>query len=79
MKDWEDLYLKAVELAGYLRANVDKFHEDVELEMTIFKGFLKELEEMKIKKEALGTFTPLMADHMLREETYYLKKIELVS
>lgn len=85
MKDWEDFYLKAVELAGYLRANVDKFpaldkfHEDIELEMTIFKVFLKELEEMRIKKEALGTFTPLMADHMLREETYYLKKIELVS
>lgn len=85
MKEWEDFYLKAVELAGYLRANVDKFpaldkfHEDIELEMTIFKGFLKELEEMKIKKEALGTFTPLMADHMLREETYYLNKIEQVS
>jgi hypothetical protein len=81
MKDWEDFYLKAVELAGFLRANVerfpalDKFHEDIELEMVIFKVFLKELEEMRIKKEALGTFTPLMADHMAREETYYLQKI----
>ncbi|TQR15098.1 DUF2935 domain-containing protein [Psychrobacillus lasiicapitis] len=84
MKEWEDFYLKAVELAGYLRANVDKFpaldkfHQDIELEMTIFKVFLMELEEMRIKKEALGTFTPLMADHMAREETYYLRKIELV-
>lgn len=84
MKEWEDFYLKAVELAGYLRANVDKFpaldkfHKDIELEMTIFKVFLRELEEMRIKKEALGTFTPLMADHMAREETYYLRKIELV-
>lgn len=84
MKEWEDFYLKAVELAGYLRANVDKFpaldkfHQDIELEMTIFKVFLRELEEMRIKKEALGTFTPLMADHMAREETYYLRKIELV-
>lgn len=81
----QDFYLKAVELAGYLRANVekfpalDKFHDDIGLEMTIFKGYLKELEEMRIKKEALGTFTPIMADHMLREGTYYLKKIELVS
>jgi len=58
---------------------LDKFHKDIELEMTIFKVFLKELEEMRINKEALGTFTPLMADHMAREETYYLKKIELVS
>ncbi|WP_318837545.1 DUF2935 domain-containing protein [Psychrobacillus glaciei] len=45
--------------------------------MAIIKVFLKELEEMKIKKEALGTFTPLMADHMVREETYYFKKISL--
>lgn len=85
MKEWEDFYLKAVELAGFLRANVDKFpaldkfHDDIELEMTIFKEFLRELEEMKLKKEVLGTFTPLMADHMTREETYYLRKIELVS
>ncbi|MFJ5769388.1 DUF2935 domain-containing protein [Psychrobacillus sp. NPDC093180] len=84
MKEWEDFYLKAIELAGYLRANVDKFpaldkfHQGIELEMTIFKVFLRELEEMRIKKEALGTFTPLMADHMAREETYYLRKIELV-
>lgn len=82
MKDWEDFYLKAVELAGYLRTNVhkfpalDKFHHDIELEMIIFKAFLRELEEMRIKKETLGTFTPLMADHMAREETYYLKKLE---
>lgn len=85
MKDWEDFYLKAVELAGFLRANVekfpalDKFHDDIELEMTIFKEFLRELEEMKLKKEALGTFTSLMADHMAREETYYLKQLELVT
>lgn len=57
---------------------LDKFHDDVELEMTIFKEFLRELEEMKLKKEALGTFTPHMTDHMAREETYYLRKIELV-
>ncbi|KQL37588.1 MULTISPECIES: DUF2935 domain-containing protein [Bacillaceae] len=81
MKEWEDFYLKAVEFAGYLRTNIekfpalDKFHDDVELEMKIFKMFLKELEEMRIKKEALGTFTPLMADHMAREETYYLTKL----
>lgn len=79
--DWQCFYLKAVELAGYLRTNVldfpalTKFHMDVHLEMTIFKAFLRELEEMEIKKETLGTFSPLMADHMAREECYYLKKL----
>lgn len=80
-KEWEDFYLKAVELAGYLRTNIlefpalTKFHLDVHLEMTLFKAFLRELEEMEIKKETLGTLSPLMADHMAREECYYLKKL----
>ncbi|WP_369802900.1 DUF2935 domain-containing protein [Sporosarcina sp. P20a] len=32
-------------------------------------------EEMDLKKETLGTLTPLMADHMAREEIYYLMKL----
>lgn len=81
MKDWEEFYLKAIELAGYLRTNVQrfpalsKFHQDVELEMAMFRKFLQELEELRLTKEALGTLTPLMADHMGREECYYLTKL----
>ena len=81
MEGWEDFYLKAIELAGYLRANVthfpalSKFHKDIELEMIIFKMFLRELEEMELNKETLGVFTALMADHMAREECYYLIKL----
>lgn len=81
MKEWEAFYLKAIEMAGYLRTNImqfpalSKFHQDINLEMTIFKAFLKELEEMDLKKETLGTLTPLMADHMAREEIYYLMKL----
>ncbi|WP_228551147.1 DUF2935 domain-containing protein [Sporosarcina cascadiensis] len=80
-KEWEAFYLKAIEMAGFLRTNImkfpalNKFHNDINLEMTIFKMFLKELEEMELKKETLGTLTPLMADHMAREETYYLMKL----
>lgn len=80
-KDWEAFYLKAVEMTGFLRTNIakfpalDKFHDDVYLEMTIFKTFLNELEEMGLKKETLGALTPLMADHMAREECYYLMKL----
>jgi hypothetical protein len=80
-KDWEAYYLKAVEMAGYLRANVmkfpalEKFHKDIDLEMKLFKVFLNELEAMGLTKEVLGTLTPLMADHMAREETYYLLKL----
>ncbi|WP_369823871.1 DUF2935 domain-containing protein [Sporosarcina sp. P34] len=80
-KEWEAFYLKAIEMAGYVRTNLmefpalNRFHQDINLEMTIFKAFLKELEEMDLKKETLGTLTPLMADHMAREEIYYLTKL----
>ncbi|WP_077303111.1 DUF2935 domain-containing protein [Virgibacillus pantothenticus] len=80
-KHFDQFYLKAVELTGYLRANVqtfpalNRFTDDVELEMELFKTFLNELEEMELSAEVLGTFTASMADHMAREERYYLMKL----
>jgi hypothetical protein len=80
-QDFAHFYLKAIELTGYLRANVHafpalaRFNSDVELELTIFKQFLHELEELALSKQLLGVFTPLMADHMAREECYYLWKL----
>lgn len=70
-----------MELTGYLRSNVknfpalNKFNNDVEIEIELFKTFLKELEELELSAEVLGTFTASMADHMLREEQYYLMKL----
>ncbi|NOU98709.1 DUF2935 domain-containing protein [Paenibacillus planticolens] len=78
---FRDFYLKAVELAGYLRTNLNqfpalaRFNKDVEVEMILFRQFLKELEELGIGREALGVLQPLMADHMAREECYYLIKL----
>lgn len=80
-KDFEAFYLKAVELTGFLRTNLstfpalEKFNNDVQLEMKLFMGFIHEIEELRLSKEALGTFAPLMADHMMREECYYLTKL----
>lgn len=80
-KHFDQFYLKAVELTGYLRANVKtfpalkRFNNDVEIEMELFKTFLNELEEMELSAEVLGTFTASMADHMAREEHYYLMKL----
>jgi hypothetical protein len=82
---FEEFYLKSVELAGYLRTNLDKFpalkrfNHDVELEMHLFTNFLNELEEMEINVELLSTLTPLIPDHMAREECYYLHKLAEVS
>ncbi|ETI70485.1 DUF2935 domain-containing protein [Neobacillus vireti] len=80
-KNFEGFYLKAVELAGYLRTNLttfpalSKMNVDAHLEIKLFQNFLKELEELELSNQALGTFAPLMADHMLREECYYLMKL----
>ena len=77
-KHFEDFYLKAVEMAGYLRTQLitfpalEKMNVDVNLEMKLFNHFLHELE---LSAQALGTFPPLMADHMSREECYYLTKL----
>jgi hypothetical protein len=84
-KTFEGFYLKSVELAGYLRTNLDKFpalrrfNHDIELEMQLFTNFLNELEEMEIGVELLSTLTPLIPDHMAREECYYLHKLAEVS
>ena len=80
-KHFEEFYLKAVELTGYLRTNIQKFpalnrfNNEVEVEMGLFKAFLNELEEMELSAEVLGVFSASMADHMAREEQYYLMKL----
>ncbi|MCK0472769.1 DUF2935 domain-containing protein [Halalkalibacter sp. APA_J-10(15)] len=80
-KEFEEFYLKAVELKGFLRTNLstfpalDRFNHDVALEMHLFQSFVDEIEELELSKQALGTFAPLMADHMMREQCYYLIKL----
>jgi hypothetical protein len=80
-KHFEAFYFKAVELAGYLRTNLTSFpaltkmNSDTQLEIKLFQNFLQEIEELRLSHQALGTFAPLMADHMYREECYYLMKL----
>lgn len=84
-KHFEDFYIKAVELAGYTRTGLrnfpalNRFNKQVELEMVLFMQFLKELEELGLTREMLGVLMPLFADHMAREECYYLTKLSWVS
>jgi len=74
-------FLKAVEMAGYLRTSLRdfpafrQFHADVDLEMKLFMRFLQEIEELQIGPKLLDRIHPLMPDHMFREECYYLTKL----
>jgi hypothetical protein len=78
---FEQLYLKSVELAGYMRTELKEFpafrrlHKEIDMEMKLFVGFLKELEELELSDEVLDRISPLMPDHMMREECYYLTKL----
>jgi hypothetical protein len=84
-KHFGDFYHKAIELAGYLRTHLDRFpslnrlNHQVELEISLFREFLLELEEMEMNHVTLGTLSPLMADHMAREACYYLTTLSHVS
>ncbi|WP_243428256.1 DUF2935 domain-containing protein [Clostridium rhizosphaerae] len=84
-KHFDALHMKAMEFAGYMRTNLSKFpalsrlNKQAELEMLLFMNFLKELEDLRLDKEALGIIQPLMLDHMFREECYYLTKLSQVS
>lgn len=78
---FNEFYLKAIELSGYtrtMRANfpaLAKFHNDVNMEMSIFMAFLTELETIDLSAELLSRLNPLVPDHMYREECYYLSKL----
>jgi hypothetical protein len=82
---FDAFYIKATELAGFLRSNLDqfpalsRFNQEVELEIKLFTRFLNEIEELELDDRLLGTLMPLMPDHMAREECYYLIKLSQVS
>lgn len=78
---FQSLYLKAMELAGYMRTSlVDfpalrRFNQEANTVMLLFMKFLSEVEELTADKELLSTLTELIPDHMYREECYYLYKL----
>jgi len=80
-KHFQQLYLKSIEMAGYMRTHLKDFpafrrlHKEVDMEMKLFVGFLNELEQMQLSAESLDRISPLMPDHMMREECYYLTKL----
>lgn len=83
--DFHDLHMKADEFNGYTRANLMDFpalkrlNHQVEMKIISFMRFLQDIEELRLTKKAVGTLQPLMADHMYREECYYLYHLSKVS
>lgn len=81
MQRFEKFYIKAVEMAGFMRTCLshfpafERFNKQVEGEISLFKEFLEMLEELEKSNKVLGSLTPLVLDHMAREECYYLIKL----
>lgn len=84
-KIFTDLYLRVIEYKGYTRTHIYDFpalrrlNDNADGIMTSFKKFLKGLELAILENKVLGTIYPLMTDHMIREECYYLTKLSMVS
>jgi hypothetical protein len=80
---FQDLYLKALVMNGYLRAELESFpsltrlNEQAATAILGFTELLDTLRDQRIDHKVLGTLMPLMADHMSREECYYLWKLSL--
>lgn len=84
-KNFDNLYLKAVEMQGYMRTgllqfpSLDKLTEEAYSDMSAFKEYLQELFSLVKDKKILSAIMPLILDHMYREECYYLTKLSMVS
>lgn len=84
-KMFADMYLRAIEYNGYTRTGICEFPAlrkldmDADETMSCFKMFLEEIKKGVIEKKVLGTLSPLMADHMSREECYYLTKLSMAA
>lgn len=86
IKEFDSLFKKAYEIYQlYERSELDngalnQFNIDVEMSLTDFINFLESLE--KLRKDcrifATGTFSPLIPNHMIREEKYYLYRIQIL-
>ncbi len=80
-KEFTDLYMKSVQVGGYLRTGLNCFpalerlNDQAEKIMLHFKEMLEAVLVMLLDNRLLGTLMPLMADHMAREECYYLLKL----
>lgn len=76
-----DLLFKSTIMNGYIRTQLnnfpalDRLNKEVETIITLFKDFLAEIRDQRINGQILGNLFPLMADHMAREECYYLWKL----
>ena len=82
---FQDLFLKSYNFSSYQKTAhesfpvLDNLNQQVIITLTGFTEFLDKLRDQRMDKKVLGTLMPLMADHMSREECYYLWKLSMTA
>ena len=81
-KDFEGLFFKAYELKGMLDPEypdipaVVYMNEQAVEKTTCFVQYLARIKNLVEEKKVLSVIEPLVPDHMMREEAYYLSKLK---
>lgn len=81
-KVFDNLFIKAIELGQMLErtfldnGSLDWLNTEVEKKIKEFICFLDKVRQLREQCKALGTLKPLIPDHMIREEKYYLASIQ---
>jgi hypothetical protein len=80
-KDFNSLSMKTQELEKMLERTglndgaLARLDEEAKAKITDFIAYLDKIKDLSLSCKVLGTLKPLIPDHMMREENYYLYKI----
>ncbi|MDD3173798.1 MAG: DUF2935 domain-containing protein [Herbinix sp.] len=78
---FQDLNIKSLMMNGYLRTGLSDFpslerlNNEALIAINGFNEFLGTIRDKRMDGKILGSLMPLMADHMSREECYYILKL----
>ncbi|KNF08974.1 hypothetical protein CLPU_4c00200 [Gottschalkia purinilytica] len=81
-KTFNNLFIKARELGQMLErtclknGSLEWLNKEVEIEINNFICFLDKIRMLREECKLLGTLKPLIPDHMIREEKYYLYNVK---
>lgn len=81
-KIFNNLYLKGKELGqmlertGLTDGSLEELNCEIEKKMDMFICFLEKLEKLREQCRVLGIFKPLVPNHMIREEKYFLSRLK---
>ncbi len=80
-KRFDELFIKSLELGkmlertGFRNSSLEHFNFQVEELINEFIIFLNKIKNLRKQCKIIGNLDPLMVDHMIREEHYYLINI----